>query len=116
MRHETMRLLIEKNQNLDEEQLKELLSPCPNPTPFWVMQSLHKPGDAYKGLRAFGSIIMFIALGLCIAAVWVGSLRGTHDPTVVGIGIAVPIVALVGAGLFFASRFAAKPLSDEDKD
>ena len=119
-RHETMRLLIEKNQNLDDEQIKELLSSHSTPSPFQVSQLLQKsgqrPGAAYKGLRGVGSVIMFIALGLFIAAAWVGSVLGTHDETVVGLGIAVPIVALVGAGLFFASRFAAKPSSDENND
>jgi hypothetical protein len=120
MRHETMRLLIEKNKDLDEEQLKALLGGShPIPSYFWAMQAQHlksKRGDAYKGLRASGSIIMLIALGLLIAAVWVGSIRGINDEAVLGIGIAVPIVALVGAGLFFASRYAAKPPSGENRD
>lgn len=119
-RYETIRLLIEKNQGLDEEQIKELLNPHPTPSPILISQFQQKygqkPGDAYKGLRAFGSIIMFIALGLFIAAVWVGSVLRINEETVIGLGIAIPIVALVGAGLFFASRFATKPPSDEDRD
>jgi len=119
-RYETMRLIIEKNQNLDAEQLKELLSPYSTPSPFLVSQLLQKSGqwsgNAYKGLRMFGTIIMFVALGLAIAGIWMGSILGIHDRSVVDIGVAIPIVALVGAGLFFASRFVTKPPSDENRD
>ncbi len=69
VRHETVRLLIEKNQKLEDAQLKELLNPTPPPTPEWLIPK-HKPGEGYRVLRIFGTILIFIALGLTIACIW----------------------------------------------
>ena len=117
MRHETLCLIIEKNPNLDQAQIAELLDPRPthppvSPPPPWSP----KPGDGRKVFRIFGSIVMFVALGLCIAAVWRGSVLGIQDESVVDIGTAIPIVALVGAGLFCCSFFVSKPQSAKNED
>lgn len=56
-RLETMRLLIEKNQNWDEAKLKELLNPSPNPSPFLAMKPQQKPGDVYRGLKGTGTVL-----------------------------------------------------------
>jgi hypothetical protein len=117
MRHETLRLVIEKNPNLDQAQIAELLKPKPihshvSPPPPWSP----KPGDGRKVFRILGSIVMFVALGLCIAAAWRSSLLGIQDASVVDMGTAIPIVALVGAGLFCCSFFVSKPQSDKNED
>ncbi len=117
MRHETLRLIIEKNPNLDQAQIAELLKPKPTHPPVsspppWSP----KPGEGRKGFRIIGSIVMFVALGLFIAAVWRGSVLGIQDESVVDIGTAIPIVALIGAGLFLCSFFVSKPQSDKNED
>ena len=114
MRHETVRLMIEKDRKFDEEQLAKLLNPAPPPVPEWLIHR-HKPGEGYRVLRIFGTIMMFVALGLAIAGIWRGMVLGIHEESVLGIATAIPIVAMVGAGLFAASRFV-KPPSEETKD
>jgi hypothetical protein len=115
MRHETARLLIEKNQKLDEAQLAELLRPTPPPSPEWLWGPKPKPGAAYRMLRVFGTILVFVALGLVIVGFWRGLMLGIHDESVLEIGTAVAIVAMLGAGLFVASRFVVTLPSVENK-
>ena len=115
MRHETLRLLIEKNQKLDEAQLMELLRPTSPPSPEWIWGPKPKPGNAYRGMRAFGTILMFVALGLGIVGFWRGMMRGIHDESVLDIGSAVALVGMLGAGLFVACRFVTPPPSAENK-
>jgi cbb3-type cytochrome oxidase subunit 3 len=112
MKYEMVRFLIEKNQKLDEKQISQLLNPPPPPTPEWLV---HKPGYAYRGLRATGIVFIFLALGLAFVAGWLGIMLGMNDKSFVGISTAVPLVGMVGAGLFFASRFCALPISENDK-
>lgn len=114
LRHETARLLIEKNQNFDGAQLKELLNPTPPPVPEWLVPR-HKPGEGYRVLRIFGTICMFVAFGLAIAGIWRGMILGLHEEAVMGIAMAVPIVAMIGIGLFVASRYVTQP-SDESRN
>jgi hypothetical protein len=117
MRHETLRLLIEKGQKIDEAQLKELLNPPPpTPSPWAMPQPKNKIGDVYRSLRVFGTIILFIALGLGLMCLWRGLMLGFHDQSVVEVGTAIPMVAVIGAGLFFSSRFVPKPLSAINKE
>lgn len=111
VRHETLRFLIEKNQKFDESQVTELLNPTPPPAPEWLV---HKPGYAYRGLRATGIVIIFVALGLGLVAFWRGMMLGFHDRSVLEIGTGVPMIAMVGIGLFVASRFCALPPSEEN--
>jgi hypothetical protein len=113
MKYEMARFLIERNQKLDENQIMELLNPPPPPTPEWLV---HKPGYAYRGLRATGAAIIFVALGLALLALWRGILLGMHDKSVLEISTAVPLTAMLGAGLFFAARYCARPISESDKD
>ena len=96
MKYEMARFLIERNPKVDEKQIMELLNPPP-PAPEWLV---HKPGYSYRGLRAIGATIMFIALGIALVAVWRGILLGMHDKSVLELSTAVPLLAALGAGLF----------------
>jgi hypothetical protein len=114
MKYEMARFLIERNQKLDEKQIMELLNPPPPPTPEWLV---HKPGYAYRGLRAVGAVIMFVALGFALIAVSKGILVGWSNKSELEVvAIAVPLTAFLGAGLFFASRYCARPISESEKD
>ncbi len=115
MRHETVRLLIEKNQKPDDAQLAQLLNPTPPPAPEWCIPK-HSPGEGYRVLRICGTIVMCIALGLAIAGIWRGLILGIGEESVLGLATAVPIVAMLGAGLFVASRYVTKPLPEQGKD
>lgn len=113
LRHETLRFLVERNQKLDDAQLSELLNPKPCPPPEWLV---HKPGYAYKGLRATGVVFIFLAIGLAIVAAWCTLLLGMRHNSVLGLGIAVPLMAMTGIGLFISARFVTPPPSDEKKE
>ena len=112
LRHETIRFLVEKNQKLDDAQLSELLNPKPAPSPEWLV---HKPGYSYKGLRAAGVIFMFLAIGLAIATAWCAMSLGMNHESVLGLGIAVPLIAMTGIGLFFSARFVTPPPPGENR-
>ena len=112
LRHETVRFLIEKNQKLDDAQLSEFLNPKPAPPPEWLV---HKPGYSYRGLRATGVVFIFFAVGLAIATVWCAILLGMHHPTVLGLGMAAPLLAMAGIGLFYSARFVSPPPPDENR-
>jgi len=121
VRHETMRLIIEKNTNLEAEQLAEMLNPSHPELPKghpWL--SKPDPGAdnriAYGMFRVFGTIMIFVAIGLSVAGIWRCIVLGVQDESVVGIVTAVPIVALVGAGLFFCSRYVKPPPVTENEN
>jgi hypothetical protein len=116
MRHETVRLLIEKGQKIDEAQIKEFLNPPHPPAPEWFPGPEKRIGNVSRGLRVFGTIILFVALGLAIMCLWRGLMLGFHDKSVVNTGTAIPMVAVVGAGLFFSSRYVPKPHSEINKE
>ena len=115
VRHETARLIIEKNQKIDEAQLKELLNPTPPPAPEWLVPK-YRVGVGYRGLRISGTILMFIALGLVLMACWRGMMLGIHEKSVLGIATGIPLVAMLGVGLFVASRYVHQPPPDDNKD
>ena len=114
VRHETVRLIIEKNQKLDDAQLKELLNPTPPPAPEWLVPK-NRVGDGYRGLRITGTMLMFVALGLFLMACWRGMMLGIHEKSVLGIATGIPLVAMLGIGLFVASRYFTPPPPDDKK-
>ena len=117
MRHETLRLLIAKEQKLDDAQIAKLLNPETGPNwMMWQQRPYYPPGTVYRNLRFWGILVIFIALGLTIADLWRGIVFGVHDGFVSGSAIAIPIMAMIGIGLFFGSRFAPKPPKDENTD
>jgi hypothetical protein len=107
--HETLRRIVEKTGTIDEAKLKAVFA---NEDGFET-----KPGYAYRGLRIFGTIVLFIGAGIAaffLIAALLGKIFGlTHmfvDVTGLMIGLAVAVgVAVVGLGLFFSSRFATPP-------
>ena len=115
MRHETVRFLIEKNQKLDEAQLAQLINPPPPPSPEWLSPQ-HTLGDGWRVLRVFGTILIFIALGLLFADSWRGMVLGIDDKSVLAIATAIPLVAMLGIGLLVASRFVTRPPKSENRD
>ena len=92
-KYATLRTIIEKNGAADEAQLRTLFGP--------VAQA--SPGDLCAFLRIIGTIVMFTAVGL---ALFFTVFRTAIDHQAGTIGLAAAmIVAAVGAGFFFSSRF-----------
>jgi hypothetical protein len=58
-------------------------------------------------------MVMFVALGLFLMACWRGMMLGMHDPSVLDIATAIPLVAMLGAALFVSSRYVTKPPPNE---
>jgi hypothetical protein len=104
-RNETVREILAKTERVDEAVINELLRPPPAP---WGSPSTQ--GDAYRILRGLGAILVFAAIGvvICFAILSRGGAEQQAD-ALIGFAVASAI-ALFGAGVFFSSRFAEKPL------
>ena len=92
-KYATLRTIIEKNGAADEAQLRTLFGP--------VAQA--SPGDLCAFLRIIGTIVMFTAVGLVLFFT-VFRTAIDHQAGTIGLAAAM-IVAAVGAGFFFSSRF-----------
>jgi len=110
LRHETLRLLIQRDGKLDPAQLKDLLYPPHPPLPPGHPWAKRRPGEGYRVLRVFGTILMSAAFGVGALVAGIGIAQGEQNTIAAGIGAAV-FVFLLGAGLFSASRFVAPPES-----
>jgi hypothetical protein len=105
-KHETLRRIVEKTGQVDETQFKTLFVPPPSP---WLPPGPGPVGGGYRALRLFGTLVMFIAVGLAIFFT-IFAQTGAQRWNAVLIGYAsASVVLLFGAGLFFCSRFLAKP-------
>ena len=113
-RHETLRRIVEKTGQVDEERLRELIGPKP---PFdWAAWHAWRRADAaanagvgYIVLRVFGTILMFVAVGVAVFS-WIYLATGAGlEQTGYRVLAASSVVGILGIGLFFASRFAEPP-------
>jgi len=104
LKHETLRLLIEKTGQIGDSQLEALVQ---SPTPGWLRNP--SPGSGYRALRVLGTIVISVALGLIVffSILWLSS-PARHDTALVGY-TSSSVIALVGIGLFFSSRFLPAP-------
>jgi hypothetical protein len=110
LRHETLQRIIEKTGHLEEAQLKALFQP---PTPGWFRQP--SPGAGFRLVRVLGTIVISVALGLTVffCIFWLtGPAR--HDSALLGFASA-SLIAMVGIGLFFSSRFLPPPSDRGDR-
>ena len=99
LRQETARLLIEKNPTIDSDMLAQLLNPL---TP-----SI-KTGTAFRMMRAIGTIVVSVGLGLWIMGFWFAFGSGDRD-FITALGGPASLVAVIGAGIIFAARFMPRP-------
>ena len=102
-KHETLRRIVENTGVIDEAKLKEL---------FAEPSEESKPGAGWRALRVSGTVVLFVAAGIAtffLIAAGLGQVFGqVIDWWWGGLAIAGG-VAMVGLGLFFASRFAEPP-------
>ena len=113
MRHETVRLLIEKGEAPDHEQLRELLNPTPPPLPPnhpWV----RRPPGAYKQFRVVGTILMIAAPGVAAMVAGIGYSQALPQALWVAAGVGL-CMFMAGFALFFVSRFVA-PTEKRDQE
>lgn len=104
--HETLRLLIEKTGEADEEKINALFRPKHG-------GFLHREhsGKGYRFLRVLGSIVMFVASAGIIIMLIARLFPLIDMPPLEMIFLWVWVFVL-GAGIFFSSRFTAPPKSD----
>lgn len=113
LKHETLRMIVEKTGTVDEAQLRELLNPTPPPMPPHWFAPPPRP-EGYRVLRVLGTITMFGGLGAALYSA-ILTLGGAPIEAANAFGFAA-LVASIGAGLFFASRFVTPPPDTERKD
>ena len=114
-KHETFRMIVEKTGTVDEAKLKLLIAP---PSP--VQGTWGAPGDGYRALRVSGAILMFVGAGglffggILLSGLLFGPAAAEGEGP--GIFMALGFGALVlGAALFYSSRFAEKPAAAESE-
>jgi len=132
MKHETVRLLIQKDGTVDPDMVKELLNPTPPPPPQWspevaAMFGLRKrePGESRRYMRVSGAILMIAGpgVGAMFAAIGLTRTFGITDNNditagesslliAMGIGVTVALV-LLGVALYTASQFLSKGPKEE---
>ncbi|HTC52133.1 MAG TPA: hypothetical protein VK700_09380 [Steroidobacteraceae bacterium] len=106
LKFETIRLMMEKGQKIDDALLRDLLTP-----PKWHSPPAGPVGQGYRTMRIFGTLALFIAPGLSLVLGLAGAYGG--NPAVSAGGIAAgALLALLGIGLFAASRYLPRPPSD----
>jgi hypothetical protein len=98
IRHETARLLIEKNPAIDSDMLAQLFNPPP--------PKLGR-GTAYRMMSVIGCIVIATGLGLWAMCLWFIFAGGHHNA--MDLGGPATLVAIIGAGTLFAARFMPRP-------
>jgi hypothetical protein len=98
LRHETARLLIEKNPSIDAVMLTQALNSPP--------QSL-KSGVAFRQMKVAGTIVIALGLGLCVMGLCFAFIAG--DKTALGLSGPAALLVILGAGILFAARFLPRP-------
>lgn len=114
MKHETIRQIIEKTGQVDDEQLRKVLeSPDQGRNGSWVHWP--EPGYGYRALRILGLLTIFAAAGVAAAtAIMIAispiseEFSGIADDLWAVFPAAIGI-AIFGCGLFYCSRFLPRP-------
>jgi hypothetical protein len=114
-KHETLRRIVESTGTIDEDKLRELFREA--------SAGEKKPGRSYRVLRIIGTIIMFIGAGIVpflLLGIGLVFLLEGRDPNFdfdwLGPTFAISGgIAMLGCGVFFASRFAEPPPSSRNE-
>lgn len=105
LKFETIRLMMEKGQHIDDALLRDLLTP-----PKWHSPPPGQVGQGYRTMRIFATLALFIAPGLSLLLGVAGSYGGNKVLSAAGVA-AGALLALIGIGLFVASRHLPRPPS-----
>lgn len=114
MRHETVRLLLEKEGSIDQAQIERLLYPKPPPLPAnhpWLRRP--DPAGAYKAFRIIGTVLIIVAPGVALMVAGIGMSQGVPQTVSAALGIAA-FLFLLGIAFVFVSRFVAPVEERED--
>ncbi len=103
LKHETIRLMLDKGQPLDEKVFREVLAP-----PKWVSPRQPTPGTGYTVMRVIGTMALFAALGVALLIFLIGHTLDKQVVETVGVGVGL-LIGLLGVGLHVACRFLTPP-------
>ena len=98
LRHETARLLIEKNPAVDAATLAQLFDPR--------LPGIEK-GATHISMKTAGTIVIALGLGLCMMGLCFTFITG--DRTALGLSGPAALLLVLGAGIIFAARFVPRP-------
>lgn len=105
LKHETLRLLVEKGEKIDESLLRELLG-----SPGQAVRQNRQ--QTYVGLRIAAVILFCIAPGVVLLFLSIGAAAERPGLQLVGLGVG-SLVALVGLGLHIGSKIV-KSLPEQE--
>jgi len=100
LKHETLRMLVDKGEKVDESLLRELLG-----TPGQAARQSRQ--QTYTGLRIAAVILFCIAPGVMFLFLTIGEAAGKPGLQVLGLGVGA-LVALVGLGLHLGSNIVKR--------
>jgi hypothetical protein len=103
LKFETIRLMMEKGEKIDEGLLRELLTP-----PKWYTPPPAKVGAGYTRMRIFGTLALFLAPGIVLFNGVIGAYLGKPSLEAAGMCAGV-LIALLGIGLHVCCRFVPRP-------
>ena len=108
LQHETIRQIVDKTGQVDEDKLKELFQPpvrfVPRPE-----HMIAPPGTGFRIMRVFGTLAVAVGAGVAIAFAILYHMGMEVDVSMMGFAWA-SIVGATGVGLFAASLFLPRPL------
>jgi hypothetical protein len=117
LKHETIRQIIDKTGQIDEEQLRKLFQ-YRDEGRIDVWAHLPDPGFGYRALRILGVLTLFAAAGLAaFAGIMIGGsqlhedfeeFRRFADDLWPAFPSAIAL-AIFGCGIFYCSRFLPRP-------
>lgn len=113
MRHETVRLLIERGSGVEDQQVRDLLNPPVQPLPEghpWNRRPA--PGSGRKVLRVCGAIVTVASIGVGLMVGGVQYVEGLEDAAILGFSVGGGMFVM-GLSLFFAAMFFDGPSDSE---
>jgi len=116
-RHETIRLIIEKEPHVDLAKIKDLLYPPPRPfalPPNHPLMRKPDPRERYGLMRVWGTILMIGAVGVGALIVGIGLAKGLSAAIPFGVGVTV-FLFLAGVGLFHSARFILRRANADEQ-
>ena len=103
LKHQTIRLMLEKGEKIDDSLFRELIAP-----PRWHTPRPRTAGGAYTAMRVTGTLALFVAPGIALLIILTGRTQGNQQQQVAGLAIGI-LIALIGIGLHVACRFVPRP-------
>ncbi len=77
LKHQTIRLMLEKGEKIDDSLFRELIAP-----PRWHTPRPRTAGGAYTAMRVTGTLALFVAPGIALLIILTGRTQGNQQQQV----------------------------------